>query len=103
MTPDVFEKIIAGTKPVLVDFYADWCEPCKWLEPVMDEVNSLVKDRAYTLKVNIDQHPELKTRYGIQGIPVLIIFKDGEPQWRMNGFTYAKDLSHRLLSYAAGS
>lgn len=94
-----FERLISGTGPVLVDFFADWCEPCKWLEPIMDEVKEHVANRAGTLKIDIDQYPELKIKYHIQSVPVLIIFKNGEPQWRMNGFTNAKDLGARLLSF----
>ncbi len=100
MSAAEFNEIIAGSKPVLVEFYADWCEPCKWLEPVLKETDQLVGEKAATGKVDIEKNPALREAYGIMSVPVLIIFKNGKEQWRMNGFTYAKELSEKLLAYA---
>lgn len=100
LLPADFKQLIAGSKPVLVDFYADWCEPCKWLDPILQEVSKQTGDQATILKIDIDQHPALKKEYLILSVPVLIIFKNGEPCWRMNGFKQAKELIDQLLVFA---
>ena len=94
-----FDRLIAGDKPVLVEFYADWCEPCKWLDPILTELDQLNAGKASTLKVDIEQFPELKNQYHVLSVPVLIIFKKGKVMWRMNGFTYAKELNAKLLEF----
>lgn len=72
------ELISTSTKPVLVDFWADWCGPCRMLAPVLDEVSDSVGDKATIVKVNVDDVNELATEYGIMTIPTLILFKNGE-------------------------
>lgn len=94
-----FHSAIKSTTPVLVDFYADWCEPCKWLEPVLDETQKLLGDEVEIVKLNIDQYPELKKQYHILSVPVLAVFKNGELLWRMNGFLYAKELSEKVKEF----
>jgi thioredoxin 1 len=99
LPPSEFNEIIAGNRPVLVEFYAEWCEPCKWLEPVLNEIDKLVGEKAFTWKVDIEKNPDLREAYGIMSVPVMVIFKNGKEQWRMNGFTYAGELSEKLLAY----
>ena len=80
ISDDEFDGAIAtGGKPVLVDFWAEWCGPCKQLGPVLDELASELGDKITVAKVNIDQNPESPQKYGVRGIPTLILFKDGKP------------------------
>ena len=94
-----FDELLQGSKPVLVDFYANWCEPCKWLEPVLDEVRDRIGNSAAIHKIDIEKFPGLKEKYMVMSVPVLIIFKNGSEVWRMNGFTHAKELHEHLLRY----
>jgi thioredoxin 1 len=80
-----FNDIINGTKPVLVDFHALWCGPCKVQSPILQEVASELGDRVKVIKIDVDQNPEIASRYQIQGVPTLMIFKNGEMKYRQAG------------------
>lgn len=77
-TQEFEEKVIGGAKPALVDFWAQWCGPCKMLSPVVDSVSEQLSDKVDFYKVNVDEEAELAREYGIMSIPTLILFKDGE-------------------------
>lgn len=77
-TQEFEEKVIDGENPVLVDFWAEWCGPCKMLSPVVDSVSEQFSGEVDFYKVNVDEEPELAREYGIMSIPTLILFKDGE-------------------------
>lgn len=94
-----FQAVINSDKPVLVDFYADWCEPCQWLNPILNDVQKTIAGKASVLKIDIEQHHDLKNEYSIMSVPVLMIFKKGKMLWRMNGFMYAAELSKKILEY----
>ncbi len=80
LTDDEFETAISQSKgPILVDFWAEWCGPCKQLSPILDEVSKDLGDKVTIAKVNIDDNPESPQKYGVRGIPTLILFKDGKP------------------------
>lgn len=80
VSDDEFEGTVLGsTGPVLVDFWAEWCGPCKQLSPVLDELAKEFDGKVTVAKVNIDQNPESPQKYGVRGIPTLILFKDGKP------------------------
>ena len=72
-----FESLIKSSKPVLADFYAEWCSPCRMLSPVIEEIGNKYKAYFETVKVNVDENPELTERYGVSGIPALLLFTDG--------------------------
>jgi thioredoxin 1 len=75
---DFESAVIKSDKPVLVDFWAEWCGPCKALAPILDEISTELGEKAKVVKVNVDESGELAQKYGIRGIPTLIFFKDGE-------------------------
>ena len=75
---ETFEQAIAGDKPVLVDFWATWCGPCRMIAPVIEDVAAEFEGRAIVGKVNVDEEPGLAQRFGVMSIPTLIVFKDGK-------------------------
>jgi len=79
-TDQTFETdVINSSKPVLVDFWAEWCGPCRQLSPIIDELSKDKADKIEVFKINIDKNPEIPTKHGIRGIPTMILFKDGKP------------------------
>ena len=72
------ELVVNAAKPVLVDFWAEWCGPCKMIAPILDEVAKDMADKLQVAKLNVDEHGEIAQRYGIRGIPTLILFNQGE-------------------------
>lgn len=80
-----FESLIKSSKPVLADFYAEWCSPCRMIAPTIEEIGDEYKNYFETVKVNVDENPELTERYGVSGIPALLLFKDGNEILHMSG------------------
>lgn len=77
---DNFENdVLEASKPVLVDFWAEWCGPCRQLTPLVEELAKDMQDKVDVVKINIDENPETPQKYGVRGIPTLILFKDGKP------------------------
>ena len=91
-----FETHISGEVPVLVDFFADWCAPCKMMQPVLIEVKDIVGSSATILKMNVDKNKFYAEKYGIQSIPTLIIFKNGKVIWRKSGVATANEIVHNI-------
>ena len=80
ITDENFEaEVLKASKPTLVDFWAEWCGPCKEISPILEEIADEMKDIVKIVKMNIDENPNIPNKYGIQSIPTMIIFKKGEP------------------------
>ena len=91
-----FESHIQGDKPVVVDFFAEWCGPCKLMGPVLHEVKEHIGDKATVLKIDIDKASYYSQLYGVQAVPTLIIFKKGNVVWRKSGVTPAQEILRQL-------
>ena len=95
---DFFETI-KGPKPVLVDFFATWCGPCKMMHPILEELHSSIGDKARIITVDIDKNEGLAAAYRVQSVPTLMIFKNGELKWRETGVHSAADLEAALEKF----
>ena len=80
-----FQDLIKGEKPILVDFYADWCAPCKAMNAILKSVKSKMGDQIRILKINVDKNQAVADKFNVRGIPTLILFKSNEIKWRKSG------------------
>lgn len=95
-----FDEFIRNSSlPVLVDFWADWCGPCHAQEPIIKEVAKKLSGRLKVIKVNVDKKPHIAGKYGIKGIPTLMLFKNGENVWQTSGVQQANQLIQQLNPY----
>lgn len=94
-----FKELINSDKPVLVDFYADWCGPCQMMKPVLDELKKKLGDNVTILKVDVDKNAAASTEYKIMGVPTFILFKNGKVQWRQAGVLSLHQLEQVVASH----
>ena len=94
-----FETIISDSRPVIVDFHALWCGPCKVQSPILKEIATELGDKVRVIKIDVDQNNVLSTQYQIQSVPTLIVFKNGKPVWRQSGVVTKAALVNILNQY----
>ena len=94
-----FNDLINRSSPTLVDFYAEWCGPCKTMKPILEELKQKVGEEISILKVDVDKSPSAAQTYKIQGVPTLILFKNGEIKWRKSGVVSLSELQ-QVIKYS---
>jgi len=95
-----FDEVISGSDvPVLVDFYATWCGPCKIMASILEEVNAQMRDRLLIVKIDSDKYEQLASQYHIQALPTLVLFKNGQQVDRIEGVLQTPQLMQRLQSF----
>ncbi len=94
-----FKDIISSDVPVLVDFHADWCGPCKVLAPILKQVKDQMGDAVKIVKIDVDKNQSLAAQYQVRGVPTMILFKDGKLLWRQSGVLQKNDILQVLKSH----
>ena len=94
-----FKDILNSGKPVLVDFSAEWCGPCKMMAPVLKELKGMTGESLTILKVDVDKNPAAASAYPVQGVPTLVLIKSGETKWRQSGVSSAANLFNVIKPY----
>lgn len=94
-----FSDIINKDTPVLIDFFATWCGPCKAMSPILDDLKKQMGEQVSIVKIDVDKNPGVAAKYQVRGVPTLIIFKSGEQLWRQYGVYSAHDLKAILNQY----
>ncbi|MGB3509834.1 MAG: thioredoxin [Microcoleaceae cyanobacterium] len=90
------ELLTSSDLPVLVDFYATWCGPCQMMAPILEQVNQQMKDKLRIVKIDTDKYPQLASRYHIQALPTLVLFKNGQPVEQIEGVKQTPELLKHL-------
>ena len=98
-----FGELIQSDKPVLVDFFAEWCGPCKMMPPVLKGVKNRLQDEVTIIKIDIDKNPQVTNQFQIQSVPTLMVFRKGQIKWRQSGVPNAVQLTTVLKQLMAGA
>lgn len=94
-----FSEIINTNEKVLVDFFAEWCGPCKTLAPILKELKSELGDEIKVVKINVDKNQKLSSDLGVRGVPTMILYKNGQPVWRQSGVLPVNELRQIILQH----
>lgn len=95
-----FSDLTNSDKPVLVDFYADWCAPCRAMKPILEDLKAQVGDGVSIYKIDVDKNQMIAERYAIRSIPTIILFKNGEPVWRKSGVASSVELQRMVEQHS---
>ena len=93
----IFDSIINSEKPVLIDFFATWCGPCKTLAPILKQVKDNLGERITILKIDVDKNQELASQYQVRGVPTMILFQNGKQLWRQSGVLSKEEIIKTLV------
>lgn len=93
-----FSQIISDNKPVLVDFYADWCQPCKLMTPQLKQLKSEMGENVKILKIDVDKNPQISAAYNIRNVPTIMLFKQGQVKWSGSGVIPSSQLKNIILA-----
>lgn len=94
-----FSKLINGTKPVLVDFFAEWCGPCKMMAPILKQAKDELGDSTTIIKIDIDKNQKLAQQFQVMSVPTLMLFKNGKMEWKHSGVLYKDDIVRTIEQY----
>lgn len=94
-----FSEIVNSNTPTLVDFSAEWCGPCKAMKPILEDLKSKVGGSAKIIKIDVDKNPSLASKFKIQGVPTLILFKNGVVKWRQSGVVSVSNLQNIIIQH----
>ena len=92
-----FDIIINSDKPVLIDFFATWCGPCKTLAPILKQVKDNLGERITILKIDVDKNPQLASKYQVRGVPTMVLFQNGKQLWRQSGVLTTEEVIKAIL------
>jgi thioredoxin 1 len=95
-----FSELINQEKPVLVDFFAEWCGPCKMMSPILKEVKDTLGDQIAIIKIDVDKNQSLAAKYEVRGVPTLVLYKEGKQVWRKSGMVQKRDLVATINSFS---
>ena len=95
---ETFKDVISGDQLVLVDFFATWCQPCKMMHPILEQVKEVLGDRIRIIKVDVDKYRVTANQYGVQSVPTLMLFRQGEVLWRTSGIVQKSELLATIKS-----
>ena len=95
-----FSKIIDSETPVLIDFYADWCGPCKMLAPILKQVKDEMGEAIKIVKIDVDKNQSIASKYNVRGVPTMLLFKNGKQLWRQSGVLQKNDIVQVVRSHS---